>query len=444
MQREIGADRSQAYPYPAFVLISPIPPSPEEETDVFPTPLEDRNLPFTRSTFSSSSLFDAAWANEKWKHLTQGRQLLECLNTDGARAIGDWISGARALRELKRRSSAGSGAYTIQPGHNTGSARFPSDVLSQAAGGSVHADPVSSIAGSSRGTKHDQSMPSAPEGFWEPEIQPYEDRSALSDSMSSPRKGPTAKTTRNDFSGSETLTVKLVEPGQVTLDLTKTALPIYQFGRGGSRTRMETHTFVVVTTRLRSKFVPNQNIRPVRTVEDSELPAQQASRAEDPQPASSIRTTILAPPSSPLRSHASLPFGATFDQQANPSVSLTPTDEIMALDLSQPGDPSQPPRPLFFNRDGTISRHAPIPQGTDLRGRSLDVNELLETTDWGETPLGPRESWPQSLKTIGKPESAWSHADGRIQSAWLCCTPTNAACGGARISLSSTTLVMLR
>jgi hypothetical protein len=95
-----------------------------------------------------------------------------------------------------------------------------------------------------------------------------------------------------------------------------------------------------------------------------------------------------------------LPIGATLDTQSAAAVNITPTDEIMALDM--PHGSTGQSRPIFFNRDGTVSRPRGFGnKGLDNNGRSLDVHELLRDFEWSTTSLGPQESWPQSLKTIG-------------------------------------------
>lgn len=100
-----------------------------------------------------------------------------------------------------------------------------------------------------------------------------------------------------------------------------------------------------------------------------------------------------------------LPAGATSGTQQAGEPILIPTEEAMTIDQSLPSEPmgfSGPARSLIFNRDGTITRRGPVRTGVNSAGKSLDVNDLLRTTDWSQTPLGPRDSWPQSLKTIGE------------------------------------------
>jgi hypothetical protein len=227
--------------------------------------------------------------------------------------------------------------------------------------------------------------------------------------------------------GPMTLTLNLVTPAEVTLGLTKTTLPIYQFGRSGARTRMETHTFIVITTIPRTPMMvkeavstdtsPTSSIildtpeiiagranpvhRAVEELRQSGMAVDDRPHAHDPR--SAPRTTILPSPSSPPRTVAPpLPIGATVDPHVAQAQNqnLTPTDEIMALDMCA-GEMGAG-RPLFFNRDGTVSRpRGTMSNGRAANGKPLDVHELLRTFDWGKTSLGPRESWPQSLRTIG-------------------------------------------
>jgi hypothetical protein len=58
---------------------------------------------------------------------------------------------------------------------------------------------------------------------------------------------------------------------------------------------------------------------------------------------------------------------------------------------------------MIFQKDGSVKRQqSAFPDGATDNGKSLDVNILLNTTDWSKTGLGPMESWPQSLKSAGE------------------------------------------
>jgi len=66
-----------------------------------------------------------------------------------------------------------------------------------------------------------------------------------------------------------------------------------------------------------------------------------------------------------------------------------------------------PARPMIFQKDGSVKRQqSAFPDGATDNGKSLDVNILLQTTDWSKTGLGPMESWPQSLKSAGESHKA--------------------------------------
>lgn len=300
------------------------------------------SLPFTR--VNDATPFNTVWSNDKWTTLSQGRQLLECLDIKGARRFGDWISGARSVHAVR---------------HSISSATFNRErqILE-----------TSHASGST--PRHAKE---APEGFWEPE-QPYEDRSSQSEHTVSDSTSP-------DDALSSTLLVELVQPGKVRLEMTKTSMPVYHFTKGGRNIR-ETHSFVIITTVPKSTFA-----LPV-TADLDETPS----------------VTMAELPTTPLPT-------ATILETTEPKMSLltgvpntktiTPTDEIMALDLGQAGDDHS--RPLLFSRDGTVSRPRTLHfRGRDSRGKALDVHQLLEETDWASTSLGPREKWPQSLRTIGQ------------------------------------------
>ena len=222
---------------------------------------------------------------------------------------------------------------------------------------------------------------------------------------------------------------------------------------------MESHTYVIITTVPRSEFVPN---RIGSTIGDTAGPSSLSrhtastlapSRSEPvipdnnflaPQPFLHAlpRTTILHSPSSPEVQTNMLPQSAT--GHAPRDAQITPTDEIMALDLSASGERTD--RPLLFNKDGVVSRFTGSrTTGVDDRGKALDVNVLLETYDWTKTSLGPKDQWPQSLKTVGAYFCIFgNHSDTDAQSQSSCGIPTSAVYGGARTSPSSTTDRTLR
>jgi hypothetical protein len=194
----------------------------------------------------------------------------------------------------------------------------------------------------------------------------------------------------------------------VSLELTKTSMPITQVC-GTTASRMETHTFLIVTTVPRSVFTPNTTLEVAADMSQMPLPSPDATEPKGhllvpPFPTPKPRTTILEDQHSPMKHLQSLPKASTSHREPS-SNDLTPTGEIAELDISSASDSgpfNKPSRPIYFSRDGTVSGRGQLRGGTDERGKSLDVYELLQTTNWSATPLGPMNQWPQSLKTIGE------------------------------------------
>lgn len=393
------------------MLVAPIPPPNDDETDDFFPPPESDHPPFTRSTHSRIHPFSIFWANEKWKNLTQNRQLLECVRIEEARRLGDWISGARSAqgREDETRRNRQTAAASVKRGV-LGDFQFPS---------SADASPDELRQSLARTTLSplsppDAQFPPAPEGFWEPE-NPYEEKSSSDGSTEADTAATGIEPPGGEHPGPATVVIELDEPGKVKLEMTKTSVPIWQFIRGGGRTRLETHTFVIVTTLPRTAFVPNAQThleKPTPLATATHLPMNLDSPNEPPLddnllgpafPVSRPRATVLPGPSSPLRNANHLPAGALGDHKPA-SADLTPTEEIAALEMPSAAlQPDKPNRPIFFNRDGTVSGKSQSMNNVNREvGLSMDVHELLKTTDWSKTPLGPREQWPQSLKTVGE------------------------------------------
>ena len=347
------------------MLISPIPlPYQTEEPEDSRGPSREDDIPFTRSTHSSFLSFDPVWANAKWQNLAQGTRLLECMDIDGARELGDWLTGARAVRKSRE------GISNIEPSYRD-----------------------------------------APEGFWEPELLPCEDRSAKSDPLSGAEIGEGLAETDVAHPEASTMRVNLIQPVRLSLEFTKTSVAIWQRGPGSTRTQVHTHTFIIITTTPCSAVVVANTVsgsemwpHPGGSGHDQPVHFGDAlSATQDKLPSPAPRVTVLPSHVSASDFGTQLPLAATLGMQADLGKSTTPTEEIMALDLSILPDSSitSPSRPIFFNRDGTVTRHGPVQRSVDKNGKSLDVNELLRTKDWSQTPLGPREYWPQSLKTIG-------------------------------------------
>lgn len=372
---------SKAYPYPAFVLVVPIPPPREaDDTDDQP-PIQDQHLAFSRSSTSHTEPFTPVWANEKWKNLLHGTDLLQCLDMTGARRFGDWISGARAAKKDKGESSTSAAVETfIGQGGSTSRKRAIQAMAdktraSQGQGGHSGSTPPE--------------YPDAPEGFWETEMPPYEDRSTKSDLLSSSDDATGIGAVDEDHPGPHTMTVQLKKPGKVTLEMTKSMMPIYSKSKNGTMVKIITHTFAIITTTPRSALIMDNTPR-------QEIPTIEMTEPEAVEEVRAPRKTVLPNPSSPVRAIAkTLPNATDLDLVPIGSDFDTPTDE-------KPAHLTTPGRPMIFHRDGGVTRQqSAFPAGAEDNGKSLDVHILLKTTDWSKTELGPMEHWPQSLKSAG-------------------------------------------
>ncbi|ODN83508.1 hypothetical protein L202_01642 [Cryptococcus amylolentus CBS 6039] len=359
----------QSYPYPAFVLLVPIPPPQPSRTDSqdeFPTPRStlDPSSQFTRSDHGEIQPFEIVWGNEKWTHLFEGRPLLDCLDVDGVRRLGNWISGASTP--------------TLSPTQKT----FPS--LDNPVPGS----------------------PPSPENFWSAE-HPYEDRSPRSDGLASDHADLTGiEPFEKSNPGPATLEINLINPGRITLELTKTLVPVLRDRKGSENVPMRTHSFVVITSTPRTAFVPNapqqvshHDVPPAayRAMLDKDRSPIKPKEvpSETVHPYLIPKTTILSPsPSVPTSLDPSIPRMSTTPHPKDDSFSSF--GELRGLGLLSPAQNGKTSKPLMFNVDGTISRQA----DTSDKKEHASVDDLMASTDWTKTPLGPREQWPQSLKTI--------------------------------------------
>lgn len=367
-------------------------------------------MPFSRSSTSHTQPFTPIWANDKWKHLVQGNDLLQCLDMNGARRFGDWISGARAAKKDKRRDSSSATNAAIETFIGQGGSTSRKRAIQSISGNSVYGNSrdraTTPTTGNSSvpipGESSTSTLPQAPEGFWETEMPPYEDKSIHSDPMSSSDDATGIGSVDDDHPGPHTMIIKLVRPGKVTLEMTKSTMPIYHIPKSGGKTKVTTHTFAVITTIPRSALITDSGPAPT-SGQPPDIPQIYEPIETDQDQADALqqvpRKTILPNPSSPMRKiNRDLPRAASISDLVPPDNDLTPQDVTMAT-----VPPFQSRRPLIFNRDGTVSRQqSSFPAGATDGGLSLDVHELLQTTDWSKTGLGPRDQWPQSLKSAGQ------------------------------------------
>lgn len=375
--------------------MAPIPPpcqSPGEDLDEFPSPSFNTGAPqpFTRVDQGTLQPFDIAWANEKWRTLTNNQPLLACLNVREARKLGNWIGG---VKEARRNSKE----QTDQVAKAAG-VEIPEVLEKMVSSQSLSDSPVVQPFHSAD-SGQDQ-LPQPPEGFWEPE-HPYEDRSVESDHLSSSNDLTGIRVEECVQSNSATVTIELVNSGTVTLEFTKTFMPVARLGTGGLKAPMNTHSFVIITTVPKSHFIPDLSFQssPFARPKLQKVQDEAATRSN---PSLAIpKTTIL----SPLQSHPPLPLSTSPQSLLTPnpdpenisSAKTSPVDELRGLDTLSPS--TRLSAPLMFNGDGTVSRQA---QNLEVKGGlKTSVDVLMEQTDWSKTPLGPVERWPQSLKTIG-------------------------------------------
>lgn len=385
----------QSYPYPSLVLLAPISPpcqSSAEDLDEFPSPSFNTEAPqsFTRVDQGTLQPFDIVWANAKWRTLTNDQPLLACLNVREARKLGNWIGG---VKETRRNGKKQTGQVAKAAG-----VEIP-EVLAKMASSQSSSDSSVVRQFHSADSGQDQ-LPQPPEDFWEPE-HPYEDRSAKSDHLSSPNDLTRIGVEECVQSDSATVIIELVNSGTVTLEFTKTFMPVARLGTGGLKAPMNTHSFAIITTVPKSHFVPNLSFQS-SPFAGPKLQKVQDEAATRSNPSLAIpKTTIL----SPLQSLPPLPLSTAPQSSLTPnpdpenisSAKMSPIDELRGLDTLSPS--RRLSAPLMFNGDGTVSRQA---QNLEVKGGlKTSVDVLMEQTDWSKTPLGPVERWPQSLKTIG-------------------------------------------
>jgi hypothetical protein len=232
--------------------------------------------------------------------------------------------------------------------------------------------------------------PEAPEGFWEPEMPPYEDRSTKSDLVSTSDDATGIGAVDDEHPGPNTMTVQLKRPGKVTLEMTKSMMPIYSKSKNGTMVKIITHTFAIITTTPKSALIMDS------APKQAEIPTIEMTEPDTVEEVRAPKKTVLPNPSSPVQAIAkTLPNATNLDLVPIGSDFDTPTDE-------KPAHLTTPGRPMIFHRDGGVTRQqSAFPAGAEDNGKSLDVHVLLKTTDWSKTELGPMEKWPQSLKTAG-------------------------------------------
>ena len=385
------------------MLCVPIPPDTEaDDADELTSTSASPLVPFTRTSDPQFEPFSPVWSNAKWHNLVQDRRLLECVDIETARSLGDWLSGARASSTTKRLQTHSAQRSPISRPTSSSARPRLSNLTTTRYNENGREEIVSPI--SPNGGEE------PPEGFWEPDV-PYEDRSARSHSQSPSDTGATGIGSGEGASpGPQSLTIELRQPGQVTLELTKTSLPIWQLSFPSTRTKMSTHSFVIVTTTPRSAFVP-ASITDTKDTSREDPREFYANHRPPSDPLETVgrhmiasavpRTTVLAANDDDVKpTFREGPVRRMIESERTKSNESTPPDEGKRLEL--PLSSSEAARHIHFSRNGVVTQSKPLlPTGGEVNGLSLDVNVLLQSTDWSKTSLGPKDSWPQSLKTIG-------------------------------------------
>ncbi|KAJ9099949.1 hypothetical protein QFC21_003957 [Naganishia friedmannii] len=162
----MSLDFLEAYPYPAFILHVPIPPTDGDE----PPAHKIADIPFTRNMQSTMAPFHPVWSNTKWTKLVKqvvplgecqstsasgyGAQgtpltketqigLLQMLDVDEARTFGNWISGLTDFERLEKQGRLPSHNGDHRPSYATSANHSYSSPFGQA--GSSHVLPSISI-----------------------------------------------------------------------------------------------------------------------------------------------------------------------------------------------------------------------------------------------------------------------------------------------------------
>lgn len=332
----------QSYPYPAFVLISGVPPTGEDSDPAFPL-----DLPWTRTKFANLRPFEPVWANQRWKQLARGRSLLDCLSMDNMRRLGDWLTGAQDPAVRKRLAKA-SGWRKAE----------------WAAGGR-EVDIVNDDAANS----------------WDELDGDRSTYDPLGSLESSRRQEAVQASVTLEFSFIRT---------SVHLQLSKTTMPIYQ-NHGSQRSLMSTHTFVVVT----STPVPETN----QDLLLAEPPISDWSRSTS---SSRGRGSSQAPPYAVEVSRAPLLLKnarCTSPEEMLRGPQTQKASHMDAGELLESIGEFEPGRPLYFFRDGSVV-HTPPTTSAAVGDKPWDVADLMERTNWTTSPLGPREQWSISLQAL--------------------------------------------
>ncbi|WWC63422.1 uncharacterized protein I303_106024 [Kwoniella dejecticola CBS 10117] len=347
----------QAYPYPAFVLIAPNPDQQNAESSRSPHIGHEPFHPF-----------EIYWSNSHWRNFAGENSLLECLDVDGARKLGRWFVRHDTLKDLTS-SAEKNGLDLTDRLANFTLEDPPTDRSLPVQGGA----PSQAAELSSQQEAENLYSPKAP-------LRP-----TLSAKRTNSIDGPKPQLP-SIVSGP--LIMDFVHPQPAKFELLKTYMPIWCTSKGNGRNKMADHSFVIITTIPRSD--PGDQYYPIPVIEATPGQSSRDSPEDDDMEVHAGPTTkVLSPSGSPKHHTLTRPIPSAYS--SDPSVtnkSITPTEELLEFDFG-----AKKSTAIRFGRDGAVTRPA------QWNSKTVDVHDLMQSTDWAATPLGPRERWPQSLKT---------------------------------------------
>ncbi|WVR09484.1 hypothetical protein IAU60_006552 [Kwoniella sp. DSM 27419] len=377
----------EAYPYPAFALLLPIPPAEAEPGSPDVNPVRSaEDVPFTRST-GSSSAFDIVWSNSKWQALAENASILDCLDMAGARAFGDWISGAR---ENRSRSESLGEPSTAQrgldhSGHGVGrisggSGRTP---ISHDRQLYSPISPTSLSPGVAQGRE-------PPAGFWETGSSYDDPVENVEGSLPNRLKAAGLRIGEANPLGPASLCVNLVHPCNITLEMTKTMLSVATKSTdepAADEPQSMSHSLAIVTT------IPRSTAHVGRSSHANPL-----NRPRVHTESTGMRDALQGIREMSVQTRVNEDAAGLQVIERDHAM----TSPIQVGEADQDGDSAKAmalKQSLILGKDGKMSVQKQRPLEI-VRMANKTCKELFDETDWSKTPLGAKETWPQSLTTI--------------------------------------------
>ncbi|WRT68535.1 uncharacterized protein IL334_005512 [Kwoniella shivajii] len=358
----IPTEYLQSYPYPAFVLVVPTSSSQSSENGQHTSHIHS----YPRDEQDIFEPFKIFWANDKWRNLARGNTLLECLDVEGARKLGNWISGleGNGKSDLPSPDKAQSEAGPSQYAQNTLAASRNNTASPQGGPKSTGYDRIGQSPHSPRSIQH------ASFGQDDPAQYP-------SPSFTLPFR------------------LDLVHPVRTAWKLLQVIMPIWRIGENAERTQIGTHNFAIITTIPRTSATLEM-MNGLRAYQGDKQDVKEiVSPQIEEKPFAQPKTTVLTGSPGSHSNTLNRPIPSAFS--SDPSVtrgSGIPTEELKGFDFS-----TKQTEAIRFGRDGTVTRPTPKAKSSSSDTKYKTAQELMDSTDWAATSLGPRDQWPQSLKT---------------------------------------------